>query len=171
MKTGCIPLIFAALVLTACSEQTATKVEAVAVTSVGMQNREIAERLEAQNSAIEEKEFLEGQIAEKKRLVKLLQEPINRWSALYLQLPGKTAGEIGELISQMQALRVDIGAASTSACTEPKRDAVVSSMDAVGKLLDEFLAAKGETGADYPKRLGEAINAVQNHSTSLSSCT
>ncbi|MEI6737472.1 MAG: hypothetical protein WCL29_03235, partial [Pseudomonadota bacterium] len=93
-----------------------------------------------------------------------------RWLVVYLQLPGKTANEIGELIVQMQTIRTDIGALSTSACTEPKRDAVVSSMDAVGKLLDEFMSAKGEVNADFPKRLGEAVNAVQSHSTALSSC-
>ncbi|MEI6738203.1 MAG: hypothetical protein WCL29_06970, partial [Pseudomonadota bacterium] len=76
MKTGWVTMAVVTVVLAACSEQKTQKVEAAAMSSIAQQNREIAERMQTQNSANEEKAFQERLAAERKRLVKLVQEPI-----------------------------------------------------------------------------------------------
>jgi hypothetical protein len=165
-----LSIAFIAVLLQAgCSEEPA-KVEAVPVTSIEQQNREIAERLAAQKSANEAKANDEGQIAERLRFVNLVLEPVTRWRAAFDKLEGKKPSEMTALVAEMQSIRSELASVSTSSCTEPKLGTVLTSMDQVATLLSEFKSANGEVKADFSSRLGEAASRVVNASSAVGEC-
>ncbi len=168
IKFVCSLLIAAALV--ACGENKTTKVDAAAITSIEQQNREIAERLQAQKAANDAAAAKASEVADRERYVSNLREIVSRWNGLFQQLAGRRANEIGDATTQLQAVRNELVSASTSACTEPRRDAMARSMDAVVALLEEFKASKGEGGAEFARRLSEASAGVQDNNGSLSGC-
>ncbi len=156
--------------LSACGERNTAKVDAAAFTSIEQQNREIAERLQAQKAANEAAAAKQSEVADRERNVSNLREIVDRWNRLFQRLAGGRANDLGDPISQLQSIRNELISASTSACTEPRRDAMVRSMDAVVSLLEEFKAAKGDAGPDFGRRLSEASAGIQDSNGSLSGC-
>lgn len=167
-KLVCTMLVAAGL--SACGDSNTAKVDAAAVTSIEQQNREIAARLQKQQAANEAIAATESAVADRERYVSNLREIVSRWNSLFQQLAGRRANEIGDATTQLQAVRNELVSASTSACTEPRRDAMVRSMDAVVSLLEEFKAAKGDAGPDFARRLSEASAGIQDSNGSLSGC-
>jgi hypothetical protein len=168
MKWHLLLIVF--LILTGCGEKKPASVEAVPLTSIEQQNREIAQRLEAQKAANEAKALQEAEIADKQRMIRVVQEQVSRWLAAYSNIIGKKANELDEAIAQMQAARSELNAAATSACTELKRNAIVNNMDRVASLLAEFKAANGNMNAEFGTRLGEAVNSVSDAAGTIATC-
>ncbi len=164
-------VIIAAVVLTACSEDKAKNVETVTVKTIAQQNQEIAERLQEQMAANEKKSFAEGEAAERQRLIDFIQSAKQRWADFFYQLPGKNLTEVGELLKQMKAVRNEMATVPTSPCTASKRTEIAAHMQVVEALLAEFIAARGEVGADFPNRLGEAYMEVEKSERTLGSCS
>ncbi len=162
--------VAAAALLASCGEQKQVAVEPLPVVGITQQNREIAERLQAQMVANEIKATQEGEAAERQHLINLLSAPIARWVDMFQQLPDKPLAEVNALATKMQDIQAEMGAVPTSPCTEPKRSEVISGMEAVSALLAEYKTAKAEAVADISKRLGEAFVIVERGAGALSAC-
>ena len=164
----CVALL---AVLAACGENKPVAVEAVPVTSIEQQNREIAERLAAQKGANEIKSTAEAEANDRRRMVAGVQEPTARWIAAYEKISGKKANEIEPMMAEMQAARADVASTSTSPCTDPKRAQVLAGMDQVTALINEFKSSNGNVDADFSSRLGNAASSVSNASSATAACT
>ncbi len=159
-----------AVVLVACGDDNAHKVEAAAVKTISQQNQEIAERLRTQKAANEAIAVQVGQAAERERFVRIIRDKVNRWNEIEQQMVGKRANELDDFIAQLTAVRGELVSISTTPCTEPRRDAILRGMDGATSLLGEFKAKKGVADPDFSNQLGEQINIIQNNSGGLSSC-
>ena len=164
-------VITAAMVLTACSDDKVKSVEAVTVKTISQQNQEIAVRLQEQMAANETKSFADGEAAERLRLIDFVRSAKQRWADFFYQLPGKNPKEVAELVQQMKVIRNEMAAVPTSLCTASKRNEIAGHMQAVEVLLAEFIAARGEVGADFPKRLGAAFTEVETSEQTLAACS
>jgi hypothetical protein len=164
----CVALLAA---LVACGENKPVAVEAVPVTSIEQQNREIAERLAQQKGANEAKATAEAEANDRRRMVAGVQEPTARWIAAYQKISGKRASEIEPMMAEMQAARADLASTSTSPCTDPKRVQVLASMDQVTVLINEFKSSNGNVDAEFPNRIGAAAASVSNASSAVAACT
>ena len=147
------------LLLTACGDEKQKPVVPVAVTSISQMNREISSRLDEQMAAAEKIAVAKAEEADRIRFAEVLQAPLDKWGALYWQLPGKQLNEVIEIGAMMAAIRVEMNATATTPCTFNARQKIFSGMDQVNAVMEAF---KGVTGA-VPEELsiklgiGEAV--------------
>lgn len=166
-KIICVAVL---VLLVACGESKPVAIEAVPVTSIEQQNREIAERLALQKGANETKATAEAEANDRRRMVAAVQEPTARWITAYEKISGKRANEIESMTVEMQAARAELASASTSICTDPKRAQVLAGMDQVTALINEFKSSNGNVDAEFSSRLGNAAAGVSNASSAAATC-
>jgi len=115
-------------------------------------------------------ELAKAEAADRARFVEVLEEPLNRWLAIYAPLIGKKANEVVQARATMSAIRNEMSAAPTTQCTLIAREKIFRGMDEVAAVLAAFADVRGPVPEELPRRLGEGEFAVREGAGDLIAC-
>ncbi len=163
-------VMIACAALVGCGDDKARGVTAVPVKSVEQLNQEITQRLNAQKAAADKIALAQSEAAERVWFVEVLTEPFEKWSALYLQLPGKPPKDVTEIAGKMAIIRSEMSAPRTTQCTFNAREKLFRGMDEVSAVMEAFLKVQEPAPEELRIRLGEAEMATHEGARDLVAC-
>jgi hypothetical protein len=169
-----LALLFALTVLlSACGkgEKPVTpQVDAVPLKTIAQQDREIAERLAAQKAGLESKSVTATASEDRGQFVAALTDKLAKWRQLYTATSGKTRDDLKTMLPSLAAVRSELAAIDTNACTLPLRDAASAAMGAASSAFDEFVAASGGASPEVMRKLSAAYTEVDRVDADLAGC-
>lgn len=158
-------------VLAGCAEEKPKAVEAVPLTSVQQQSREIAERFDATMTEQQKANDMAAAAKDRVLLIEAIQAPLDRWGELYSALPGKQPKEVADLAARMREIRTNMEAIATNSCSFSAREKMFRGMDDIHGLIGEFgKTAPGAATDSLATRIGTAEAVVREGARDLLSC-
>jgi hypothetical protein len=173
MKLIIISLCVAtAIGLTACSkEKPAPQAAVQEVTSIEAQNREVAERMQAQKAELEDKASKEGVKTERQRVVDAVLGITQRWIAEYPNVLAKTTEQLQPVLANLRAIRSDLNFVPTSSCTRAIQSELGGLMDGVISALDSFRSdSPNPVSAEFQSQINKGANGVREIEGKVRGC-
>jgi hypothetical protein len=167
-----VVIVCGALALGGCKKQeAAVPPTANAVTSVEQQNREIAERLQAQKAEIAEGAAKDAAKAERERVVSALRDVATRWNNEFAKINGKLREDLPPILAALRGIRADVNFVPTSACTRPLQSELGAAMDGALAAVEEFRSGNGNPPEELVTRINElGGNSVLGVAGRVSAC-